>query len=409
MNITDVLQILNNFIEWLKQADRASPFWTHDLFPFQFQAAINVVEQPPMYRAMTAEQGHDLALVALTLFDLFTQWQETSPIPLHSQYEYLPHIIFINLANGVPGALTGLYAALLQRNLGFVQNSIFREAEPKIRDELITLILSGKRVIYHPVDLFVALAWIGDEVVQSQFQRWREDPPSCSAWMDLPPEGFTLCAGWELTPDGKRRNLYFQENHDIVPLAQAEAAGLPLPGPLVVAALQEERCGWCNRPLMALFDIDLRDPRMAFLGLQGERLRIPICLNCSFPHSQDEHVFMDVNWFGGACWSPLNGERPADLCIYTEDDISYIKPFPPPPFVLGAVRRTPYESAGAHLGGCPDWVQDADYPHCPVCQQTMVFLGQHDLDNVDIFGLEGYLYAFLCIICQKSTIVQQQT
>jgi hypothetical protein len=401
MNVAEVIRILQNLAMWLKQTGQDSILSPQERMPFQ--AAVNVAEHPAMYRTVTAQQGHDLALVALALFDLLAKK------PKSGHYTYLPHKILLNLANGVPGSLVGLYQELLQRDLSFGEDSIFREADPATRDTIIALLTLGGKTVYSAPGLLSALSWIGDEVIQRQFQRWREDPPAWSTSMYRAPEWFTLCAGWELTSDGKRRDLYFQESYDVIPLPHAEAAGLDLPGPLAVATMQEERCGWCDRPLMTLFDLDLRDPRMAFLGLQGERLRIPICLNCSFQYSfQDEHVFMDVDWFGRACWSPLNGERPADLHVYEEGNVNYVPPFPPPSFVLGAARRTPYECAGAHLGGCPDWPQqDADYPRCPVCQQTMLFLGQHDLDQVGIFGFEGYLYAFVCLACQKATMVQQ--
>ena len=399
MDISEILHSLKNLAVTLKRTGGGATLSTQERVASWL--TVNLAEEPAMYRTMTAEQGHALALVALDLFDLLAK----EP---HGQFTCVPHEILLLLANGVPGSLARLYPELLQRDLGFGETSFFREADPATRDALIAFLESGqKSAFYRLEELLVALAWIDDEVVRHQFQRWQQDPPVWAASLYRTPAWFTRRAGWELTPEGKRRDLYFQENYDIVPLAQA--SGLDLSGPLAVAAMQEERCGWCDRPLMTLFDIDLRDGRMAFFGIEGERLRIPMCLNCSFEYSfGDEHVFMEVDWFGRASWSPLNGAPPVDLHIYEEGDVNYVPPFPPPSFVLGAARRTPYECRGGHLGGSPDWPQqDADYPRCPVCHQTMLFLGQHDLNYIPLLGFEGYLYAFVCIACQKATIVQQ--
>jgi hypothetical protein len=229
MDIVEVIRILQQLAVWLKQAQQISRLSAQERMPFQ--AAVTLAEHPVIYRTMTVEQGQDLALVALALFDILAEK------PKGEHYTYLPHKILLNLANGVPSSLAGLYPELLQRDLSFGEDSMFREADPATRDSIIALLISGGRTVYSIPDLLCELAWIGDEVVQHQFQAWREDPPSWSTSMYRTPEWFTLCAGWELTVDGRRRNLYFQENYDVIPLDEAEAAGLPFPGPLTVAAL----------------------------------------------------------------------------------------------------------------------------------------------------------------------------
>ena len=82
---------------------------------------------------------------------------------------------------------------------------------------------------------------------------------------------------------------------------------------------------------------------------------------------------------------------------------------------FGSLRRTPYETVGTYqcagisqMGGHPEWVQDADYPHCPTCQRTMTFLGQVETLDIDE-DAEGIYYAFLCAQCGKATTGYQQT
>ena len=173
--------------------------------------------------------------------------------------------------------------------------------------------------------------------------------------------------------------------------------------------MQEETCGWCGRSLMTLFDVDLRDPRLAFLSIPGERLRIPMCLNCSLQYDVlQDRVFMDIDGDGLARWSPVNGERPDRIKIRHEYSDGYVPPFPPQRVALGLARPTPYESAGSHIGGCPYWPQSSsDYPRCPACQWRMTFVGQYELNITDLSYLEGLLYAFVCMQCGKATIGHQ--
>ena len=62
----------------------------------------------------------------------------------------------------------------------------------------------------------------------------------------------------------------------------------------------------------------------------------------------------------------------------------------------------------SQIGGLPSWVQDFEYPTCRGCTQTMPFVGQVAVEDIDDSG-EGLFYAFLCTDCGKSTTVFQQT
>lgn len=237
-----------------------------------------------------------------------------------------------NLADIVQGSLQGLHAQFVDRNPGILgTNSLFREADTATRDQIISLLESGRASTAEAGDLLCALAWIGDQTVQRQFQSWDVSPPAAvSSWVQVSHlSAWSLFAGWEFTAEGTRRDLSFQGNYEVLPITRASAAGFDVPGPLTVAAMQDELCGWCGRQLMALFDIDLRDPRMAFLGIQGERLRIPMCLNCTFQYSfREERIFMDVDWSGMAQWSSINGERPDEVQVYPEGTINYVPCLP---------------------------------------------------------------------------------
>lgn len=77
--------------------------------------------------------------------------------------------------------------------------------------------------------------------------------------------------------------------------------------------------------------------------------------------------------------------------------------------------RSPWHAAHPFLpttfsqvGGHPTWIQDADYPQCTECQQTMTFVGQVAPDELADFQ-EGMHYAFLCAPCRTTATRYQQT
>jgi hypothetical protein len=114
-------------------------------------------------------------------------------------------------------------------------------------------------------------------------------------------------------------------------------------------------------------------------------------------------------------WSPANGEKPPLLYKIPDDGDSYdelLKPLRP-----GEEHRTSFEAVGrfmldeggiSQFGGHPEWIQNATYPECPDCQQTMLFVGQVSLEDWEE-DAEGCFYAFLCLPCKKAATLYQQT
>jgi hypothetical protein len=91
--------------------------------------------------------------------------------------------------------------------------------------------------------------------------------------------------------------------------------------------------------------------------------------------------------------------------------------WPTKPLRPGMARHTPFGAVGrfhldekgvSQLGGHPEWIDDAIYPQCPTCQQTIPCLGQiAGEDWYDI--MEGSFYGFLCLPCRKAATLYQQT
>ena len=104
----------------------------------------------------------------------------------------------------------------------FYPGALYREADAAARDRLLAQIPAaadkGAVVLDH---LLVALAWIGDGVVQRTFDGWRRSPPPWRMRLHVPPEEYALTAGWQLTADGRHRALYYEPCYPLVPSLRA--------------------------------------------------------------------------------------------------------------------------------------------------------------------------------------------
>jgi hypothetical protein len=301
-----------------------------------------------------------------------------------------------------PGALAPLQPLLMAQRLFFPAYLYLGAAEGTSRQLLELLRVPSEISRSH---LLQALAWIGSEPVQTQFAVFRLEPPDWRSELFVPPENYAQEAGWELTEDGRRRNLYFDTSFELIPSAVAESVQKMGAEPTA----DHERCGWCRRPLQPVLDLDLRDARCNWIAPEGERIRLVVCTNCSFY----ETTYMDITLTGEARWSHHNGEKSAFLKRISDDGEMLELPEPLCP---GAARKTPFEAVGrlmldergaSQLGGHPEWIDDAVYPPCPSCGQTMPFLAQVDFG--DWMESEGIFYLFLCLHCKITAAHYQQT
>ena len=234
---------------------------------------------------------------------------------------------------------------------------VFHRAAPKIRN-LLTQHLA--RVAGHDRlltdKLLCALAWIGDERVVELFAGWRADVPSWASGLHIPPQQYSQQAGWELSPDGERRNLY----HEICyPLVRSAVSTPSSP----VSVLTETN----------LFELDATSAALAFLGC-SQKIVVPI---------SEQNLVDDT--------------------------------MPRRSLVLADAPRSPWHAAidslpteYSQIGGHPTWIQDAEYPSCSNCRATMTFIGQIACEDVDP-RREGIFYAFLCPDCSMTASTYQQT
>lgn len=377
-------------------------------------------------KSLTYEQALEVGRVVLVAYDACLRRERdehlTTPITGDS-VEYMNYLAIFQ-----PTAMRALYPEVLARDELLRYGEIFCAGDAATRDALmarlpLTEIASGTVAEYSEASfLLTCLAWIRDAAVVAKFAEWRDakllwrpnaaqiarDPSIAGQFSVTPLLGKTHEAGWELTREGARRNLYLDHWRKLVPVADAgdhRAA-------VSVGGLMNAQCPWCGRELAAIVDLDLRAPELAFLGLSGARLCVPFCSWCSYVGGNGS-LFWRVNMYGGAAWHEANGERPAQgaqLDTYREHE----PPWTQVDYIPGPEHSNPFPSLVPEndfdpnrLGGLPEWVQYPEYPVCTDCGSSLRFLAQLDADE-HLHG-EGLIYAFLCAECGVAATVQQQT
>lgn len=289
----------------------------------------------------------------------------------------------------------GLRKWLHDGDLDFYSALPFHRAPPDVRDELLHRIEKDDE---NRNVLLIALAWIGDEVVVEHFKRWREKPPSWCQTLYVPPHHYAHQAGWELTEEGRRRDLYFRHCNHLVKQAPAE------PGLFRAVTEPGTHCPHCAMPLIHLFDLAPAAVGLSNDGWPGH-IRILTCQCCT----AYETVYAKVDSHGQPQWleqnvrSTLASENAADGLRLPVESLQ-LGEARLPLFAADPFLPTTF----SQLGGHPAWVQDAEYPSCPECAQTMMFLAQLSYEDIDE-SAEGILYGFICPTCRTTATSYQQT
>jgi hypothetical protein len=278
----------------------------------------------------------------------------------------------------------------------------FSRSSSDIRDELIARVANDEENRNH---ILLALAWIGDSTVVELFEHWKQRPPSWRDSLYVPPQDYSREAGWELALNvqsgrlGQRRDLYFNDCTKLV-------RGLStLPDKFQAITAREDSCPWCGQPLTNLFDVVPSEFGMFEISIAIDRVQVTTCEVCTAFGT----VFGVMDEAGRGQWHSENSRPkylPDDSDTWARLPQDSLTPAGKRPALFAANWLLP--TTFSQLGGHPTWIQDADYPRCPRCSQTMMFLAQVANDEIENYS-EGIYYAFVCLACATTATGYQQS
>jgi hypothetical protein len=340
------------------------------------------------YARLSEAEGRELAHFALGL----------STLPLPGALDIVEDVV-VHVACFMPDALKDLHYQFARRQIFSYRGVLYRGANAKTSKLLVKKLDEGRVSKQDLNSTLVAVAWIGDEAVRSAFRRWQIKPPPWRAQLYVSPADYAHEAGWELTDSGERRSLVSEVCYPMVPSEHNQ-------GPVSTITPGEAKCGDCGRGLVTLLDLDLADARLAFLGIHGERLRVATCDRCGL---YSQAYFTEIDLQGRSDWSSLN-----EGSLDGSPDVEPFYSAATRKLVLGRGSKGPLESlvcweGSSQIGGYPGWVQDAAYPKCPECGQTMKFIGQLATDDFMGQPAEGTTFCLICPQYHIAATVYQQT
>jgi len=339
-----------------------------------------------LYKRLDASQASALGVYALELWDTGFEHNVDIAKDIFNQLACLPE-----------NSLIPLQTALLERRIYYpngLRDIFYRGSQRELSASIIAKLTDDTDTdeVQQLIGVFV---WGETELVEQQLNVWKTQPPEW--WKTRYADSYPQIAGWELLLDGTRRQLFYPTCYALV----NDPTQSQPPHLVQVFTSGQGECAWCQKQLANLFEFDLNDSRLDFLGLAGTKLIIASCLNCVGYAT----ICVDIDLDGASTWSSHNVE-PRYRADSDWGDLSNALTLADTP--RGTYEAVSYDSHGqSQIGGFPAWVQDSDYPVCPNCQRQMMFIAQLQLS--DIVSADGTFYAFLCPECSLAATTYQQT
>lgn len=295
----------------------------------------------------------------------------------------LYHIAIFTRGN----SLHKIYGTLIKNKL-FYPAEIYlkaRESEAKLLiQELENTDESNLVLINH---ILMCLAYIPCELVKNYLiNASRDNKPFWAKKLHILPIDYSTCGCWTIDSENKIKLLY---NHKITAFKRTDEH------PSSKAPLEKctEVCPFCNNNLYTIFK---------------DEYEIATCLFCSCY----QNIHIKVSDDGKACWHEKNSKSDLLGKILSRDT-----ELAPPDYQLEQTgeKRNPsftlnqfVSISKTQIGGMPTNINDLVYPYCPECGETMMFIAQLDMEDVDEYG-EGIYYFFYCDGCKVVSSSYDQT
>lgn len=277
--------------------------------------------------------------------------------------------------------------------------TIYKDAPPQVVEAMLERLRQDDLNSCEANRLLLCLAEAGGPVVHQAFWELQQQPRSWRKQLYADPSVYATYGGWSYDSQGRWLPTNFSECYPLIKGSAAEKAQSPVK--IGLPAAVGELCEHCGAPLVNLIEIDGRDSRLAFLGLDGV-VRAKCCPNCL--------AFAD----GCFCRYQLDGS--SQLLPYksfnaenylSADDFSAMAANT---YILGPEPVAPRYAAdwyrGSSIGGVAFWWQGPEIKTCPECGKPMMYLAQIQLEDI-WEKIEGNAYIEICRDCQILVILHQ--
>lgn len=288
-------------------------------------------------------------------------------------------------------------AAWEDEELGFAP--VYKDAPDDVTSEMIEELLNGDIGSKKADKLLVCLAHKGGEAVMKAFRELEDDPREWRKKLHVDPHVYANQGGWTFDKDGKTTETVFRTCYPIV----GKTPKMREKSPVKLITAADGVCECCGTKLVNIIELDGRDKRLEFLGIDG-KIALKSCLNC-IPYNENGFVRFDVNG-----WSEIVPEEcDAEETDYP-DNPDWVDEVTENMFALADEAMPEYfpfdDGSGSAIGGFPFWINDCIIKDCPDCGKPMICLAQL---GEDVHGYEGNVVVEVCRECGVAAVLYQQT
>lgn len=338
-----------------------------------------------LYELLSDSQVEELKLYAINLYD----YDEDTCINI------LLHLVCLRKVN-----IDDFLIHCIE-NENYLESSLFCGASDDVSNCLLNKLNTLDDSNTNLSHILYSLAMIGNDRIVRIFSNWKENGSPFDDKLYTKAYEYSYEGGWEIDNEGKRRNLYYNNSHSITDKSCTDN--------IAVNFLNKEtnKCPCCGKPLFSLFRLNTTN--LAMLNLKKykpNKLNISTCIYCTCY----DPIYTDIDLNGNTSWSKINTISDPLYIPECEEDEDYNNNY----YVDTNPKCSTYASNQflkmklTKIGGMPAWIQDADYPTCPKCNNTMKFIGQISMEDFEEYG-EGIYYGFLCEDCNIASTTYQQT
>jgi hypothetical protein len=198
------------------------------------------------YRTLTHVQALAIGYILIDTYDICLRRERDEHLTKY--LTTVPVVGLHYLAVFQPEAMRELYPDVIARDGLLWHGDLFCAGDAATRDALLArlpwneIAPSVAEDITETSFLLTCLAWIGDDNVVAKFAAWRDvkllwrpsaelialNPSIADDSSVRPLTSVTYEAGWELTSDGARRNLYVERWRKMLPADGANACNAPV-------------------------------------------------------------------------------------------------------------------------------------------------------------------------------------
>lgn len=273
----------------------------------------------------------------------------------------------------------------------------FKDASDKVVNEMIAELQKDDTECGTAGRILRTLSHKGGDTVRRAFIELEHDPRGWRKELFADPSFYANEGGWTYGKDGELIKTAFDRCFPIVKGTSERRAA----SPVKLVTKTDGVCPDCGCKYVNLIEIDGRDERLRFLGIDGI-LSVKFCPNCA-PFAEEAAL----------CRYELDGTSeviPTKSYGTPVDDNDWIDEVTENTFALGEQAQSVYFpcdwDTGSAVGGRAFWIQDCIIMNCPDCGKPMMYLAQIGEEPL---GFEGNFYIEVCRDCKIAAVLYQQT